>query len=314
MSMKIDLTKKAPTPASAFMDMMGQKAGGDIVKLAISSLRPYPDQPFKVYTSEKLELLAEDIREHGILSPVIVRPLPENGVYQILAGHNRTQAAGLAGLDTVPCIIHDVDDDAAKLILVNSNLQQRDRLLPSEKAFAYKLQLEAIKHQGKQSPLTSGTMCPKSEDEASGTMCQKLTARETVAEQNGESSRNIQNYIRLTYLIPPLLKQVDEDTLPFRAGVNLSYLSEESQQVLFDYCEYNDFKVSLKHSEQLKTIGQERELDEPTLDAVFQAKANTPKKNIRLPMKDIRHYFPSQDEDEIIKKVLEIIRLHYRAG
>lgn len=307
--MKIDLKSKAPTPAAAFMDMMGGKPESGILQLSINNLRPfssakYPVQPFRQYSQQKLAELADSISANGLLSPIIVRPMPAEGTYQILAGHNRTAAAKLAGLTTIPCIVREVDDDIAIMILTDTNLNQRDNLLYSEKAFAYKMQVDALKSQGKRTDLLN----------TSGTMCQKSNARDLVASQNGESSRNIQNYIRLTFLLKPLLDLVDSENIPFRAGVNISYLTEDQQQVLYDYCAANETRINLRYSEQIKALADRDDFSEQTLDELFQAKERRPPRSIRLPMKSIRQYFDGMDDQEITRKVIEIIRHHYAAG
>lgn len=307
--MKIDLKSKAPTPAAAFLDMMGgSKPEGGIVQLNIDNLRPfssakYPTQPFRQYSRQKLSELADSISANGLLSPVIVRPMPNEGTYQILAGHNRTAAAKLAGLTTIPCIVREVDDDIAIMILTDTNLNQRENILPSEKAFAYKMQMEAIKHQGQRNDLaTSRTLCAKSD------------AGAVIADRNNESKRNIQYYIRLTYLIKPLLDLVDSEDIPFRAGVNISYLTEDQQQVLYDYCAANETRINLRYSEQIKALADSGEFSEQTLDELFRAKERRPPRSIKVPMKSIRQYFDGMDDQQITRKVIEIIRHHYDAG
>lgn len=302
---KINLTSSYD-PTSAFLDMMGGNTPEKgVVELNISNLHPfsstrYPIQPFRMYSQHKLEELASSIKVSGILSPIIVRPLPDNSGYQILAGHNRTAAAKLAGLESVPCIVNDVDDDTAIIIMTATNLQQRDKLLYSEKAFAYKMQLDALKHQGKRNDLST-----------SRTLCTKSDSGEIVAEQNNESKRNIQYFIRLTYLIQPLLDKVDEERIPFRAGVNLSYLKENEQQCLVSFCDAYELHINLKQSEQLKKLSENELITEQVLDSVFNHRTPLQKKTLRLPMNDIHSYFHDMDDDEIVKQILEIVKQHY---
>ena len=295
--MNIDLKQKKPlTPADAFLTMLGgagSEGKGGITPLPIDSLEPYPEQQtFRRYLEDKLAELAESIRENGILSPVIVRPLPGDGAgrYQILAGHNRTQAAKRAGLAEIPCIIKDVDDATARRIFVITNLDQRDHLLPSEKAAAYKLLMQGDKN-GE---------------------CQVGTAEE-IAQLHNEGRRQVFRYLRLTFLIPPLLEMVDADTLAFLAGVNLSYLSEKSQWLLHDYITAEDLKIRLKQSERLKDAGADGGLDYETIDRIIGKKsaADRPKPTLKLPMKELRTYFGDLEDGEIAQKIVGIVRQHF---
>lgn len=240
--MKIDLSNSVKkSTATAFAQLMGSDTADSsrIRQIPIDELIPYDDQPFKPYSPEKLQELAEDIKTNGILSPVTVR---EHGnSYQILSGHNRTNAARLAELDTVPCIIKDVDDDTAIKILVNANLCQRDKLSHSEKAIAY-----ALLYNNKKQTLTD------------------------FAESQNENKRQIYRYIRLASLIPELLEMVDDGNIPFIGGYNLSFLSVDDQQLLYSYTGYNGiYKLSLNQTESLKSLGS---LTEESLDAFFAAK------------------------------------------
>jgi ParB family chromosome partitioning protein len=241
--MKIDFkTPPASASSNALADMLGVKK--DIQQIDINKLIPYPNQPFRPYSDEKLQELAEDIAANGIISPIIVRPL-DCEEYQILAGHNRVGAAKLAGFSAVPCIIkQNLDDTAAELILVNTNLNQRQELLPSEKAFAYKIQVSAIKKQ-------SGTNCPNISE---------------IAKDNQTNRKEIYRYIRLTYLNRQLLDLVDDGTIPFMAGVYLSYLSEQEQQVVLEYITENNIKISLERAEQIKACCP---IDTHMLDKIF---------------------------------------------
>jgi ParB family transcriptional regulator, chromosome partitioning protein len=287
-SMKIDLSaNKAENPSNAFMQMMGfgQESGKDgTITLPISSLRPYPKQKtFRNYSEEKFSDLVENIRSVGVLEPVIVRPL-ENNTYQILAGHTRAAAAKSAGLTEIPCVIKNVDDAEADIIFVATNLNQRDKLLPSERAYAYKLLMEA----------TAG----------------HKTA-ESIAQQENENRRQVFRYLRLTYLLPEILEMVDDDKLPMMAGVNISYLSENSQQFVLDYITKNRLKVRLSHSEALKEAASDSELTATQLDYIFAQNNRQEKKTLKLPMNEVRGYFAGIDDDEISQKILEIIKEHF---
>ncbi|MEG0852950.1 MAG: ParB/RepB/Spo0J family partition protein [Angelakisella sp.] len=259
--MKIDLTAQKPRQQFTAADLSGllggqAPVGAAITQLPIGRLVPYPNQPFKPYSAEKLERLTEDIRVNGVLSPIIVRP--SGNMYEILAGHNRWNASRKAGKDTIPAIVQDVNDDTAALIMVNTNLNQRDELLPSEKAWAYRVQLEAMKRQGKRSDLTSsqlGTKLKRSDQE--------------MAAQMGESRNQIQRYIRLTYLIPELLEMVDTKELPMTPAVDLSYLSVEEQQLVLEVTSELERKVSMCQSAQLKKLSTEGGLDEDSIREVL---------------------------------------------
>ncbi len=301
MSMKIDLKSKlsAPTPKEAFNMMLGGTSQKDIRELEISSLIPYPNQPFRPYSEEKLLELAEDIKVNGVLSPVIVRPT-EDG-YQILAGHNRVNASKLAGLLTVPCIVKDFDDAMAQLVLVNSNLLQRQELLPSEKAFAYKMQLDAIKQQGKRSDLTSNQID------------WKLDSANRIAETSGTSSAQIRRYIRLTCLIKPLLDMIDILAMPVNAGFSLSYLNEETQSRLLEYIEAYHAKIDLKAAELLRARSDNGDL---TRDKIISLLSKPPKPpNEKTPVKlqttALQQYFPGKKTKEIEKEIMEILEQYF---
>ncbi|MEG0115503.1 MAG: ParB/RepB/Spo0J family partition protein, partial [Hydrogenoanaerobacterium sp.] len=242
-----------PTPAESYDALFGGTPKGDIQKLSIADLQPYPNQPFHSYSVQRLQEFSEDIAQNGVLCPIIVRPMPADdehlySYFQILAGHNRVAAAEAAGLLEVPAIVKDVGEDEAALIMVTTNLNQRDKLLPSEKAFAYKMQLEATKRQGERTDLTSRPMVGalNSTDVTSRPMVGRLSSAELVGKANGDGERQVQRYIRLTELIPSLLQMVDDDILPFRAGVNLSYLSVDEQEITEAYLKEHKIMLSVE--------------------------------------------------------------------
>ncbi len=236
-----------------------------IDNIDIEKLIPYENQPFKLYEEEQLKELAEDIKANGVLSPVIVRIHPtEKGCYQILSGHNRVNACRLAEIKQVPCIIKEVDDSTANLILVNANLNQRQELLPSEKAFAYKMQMESLK----------GTNQVRTSSE--------------IAENNNESIRTVQKYIRLTFLIPEILSLVDNKSIQMKSGVNLSYLPRKEQETVYKYIVDNKIKLSLEQSENIKKVAKENNINLYHLECIFKkTKKEKQPTNIKLSYKKL---------------------------
>ena len=225
-------------------------------EMPLSDLHPFEGHPFKVLDDELMEQTVESIRQIGVVSPLIVRPDPEGG-FEILSGHRRLHAAQLAGLETVPVIVKEMDDDAAIIFMVDSNLQ-RENILPSERAFSYKMKLEAMKHQGERGDLTSGQVGQKSV----GTV-----SRDIVAEQAGDSSRNVQRFIRLTNLIPEILDMVDEKKIAFNPAVELSYLKTSEQKEFLEAMDYAQASPSLSQAQRLKKLSQEGGC---TLDAMCE--------------------------------------------
>lgn len=225
-------------------------------EMPLSDLHPFEGHPFKVLDDELMEQTVESIKQIGVVSPLIVRPDPEGG-FEILSGHRRLHAAQLAGLETVPVIVKEMDDDAAIIFMVDSNLQ-RENILPSERAFSYKMKLEAMKHQGERGDLTSGQVGQKSV----GTV-----SRDIVAEQAGDSSRNVQRFIRLTNLIPEILDMVDEKKIAFNPAVELSYLKPSEQKEFLEAMDYAQASPSLSQAQRLKKLSQEGGC---TLDAMCE--------------------------------------------
>ena len=213
-----------------------------VQQIPIGELFPFKDHPFKVLDGESMQRTVESVEQYGVLSPLIARPRPEGG-YEIISGHRRQHAAQLAGLDALPVIVRNMDDDAAVLLMVDSNLQ-RENILPSERAFAYKMKLEALKNQGARSDLTSCQV---------GT---KFRADESLAEDSGESARNVQRFIRLTNLIPELLDMVDEKKISFNPAVELSYLDESQQRDFLEAMEDTQNAPSVSQAQQLKKMAQ----------------------------------------------------------
>lgn len=297
-AMQIDLKQKvsAPSPSEAFRMMLGTSGGSaGIVKLALDELTPYPNQPFYPYAPDELAELAEDIREHGVLSPVIVRPI--DGQYQILSGHNRVEACRLIDQLTVPCIVKDVDDDEAKLILVNTNLNQRKGLKPSEKAFAYKLRLDSLTRQGKRGDLLHNV--------------QKVDNIAFLSQSAQESKRNISYYIRLTFLVPELLQMVDSSKLPMRAGVELSYLSADTQNKLLEYLSVHPMKIDLKKAACLRNNSDACELTRADIERLLENGTAKTKNHIQFTMREVQGYFPDSTPKQMQREILDILRQHF---
>ncbi|MBQ4544919.1 MAG: ParB/RepB/Spo0J family partition protein [Oscillospiraceae bacterium] len=264
-------------------------------KLDVTKLKEFENHPYKVKHDDEMELLIDSIKEHGILSPIIARPL-ENGEYEIISGHRRLFASKRAGLTEVPALVVEMDRDNAAIALVDSNLH-RDNISPSEKAFAYKLKMEAMSRQGHRTDLTSGQLVPKSDD--------NRTSAE-IGEPYGESYKTVQRYIRLTYLRPKLLEYVDEGRIAFTPAVELSYLNDIEQQDLIQTIESEDCTPSLSQAVRMKKLSQQGLLDDDKiLEIMSEEKANQ-KERIKIPTEKLRKYFPknystSQIEEAIIK-------------
>lgn len=262
-------------------------------KLPLHSLRKYKDHPFKAYTGDKLNELVESIKEHGILTPILVRPLSDQlDVYEIIAGHNRANAAKIAGLDVVPAVIRAMDDDTAAILMVESNFQQRQDISPSEKAFAYKIQLEALKRQGKRTDLTDGGTSPQ--------LVGKLESTGVVGKEAGISGETVRRYIRLTELSPALLQSVDDNKIPFIPAVNISYLRENEQQALHEILSDKNIKLSLAKSEVLKNTSAEQELDRNAILDILEEEKPKPTtiKAIKVPFKGVAEYFKGKSLTE----------------
>ena len=261
-------------------------------EMPLSDLHPFEGHPFKVLDDELMEQTVESIKQIGVVSPLIVRPDPEGG-FEILSGHRRLHAAQLAGLETVPVIVKEMDDDAAIIFMVDSNLQ-RENILPSERAFSYKMKLEAMKHQGERGDLTSAQVGPKS------------WAAQVVAEEAGDSKSQVKRFIRLTNLIPEILDMVDEKKIAFNPAVELSYLKPSEQKEFLEAMDYAQASPSLSQAQRLKKLSQEGSC---TLDAMCEV-MNEIKKDeldhVTIKNEVLRKYFPKsytpkQMQDTIIR-------------
>ena len=267
-----------------------------VVELSLAEMHPFKNHPFKVLDDEKMQDTAESIREHGVLVPAIVRPREEGG-YEIVAGHRRHHASQIAGLDTMPAIVRDLDDDAATIIMVDSNLQ-RESILPSERAWAYRMKLDAMKRQGKRTDLTCGQVGHKSE---------KSVMR--VADEAGESVKQVQRFIRLTELIPPLLDMVDERKIAFNPAVELSYLKPEEQIELLDAMDSEQATPSLSQAQRLKKFSQEGHLSIDVMRAIMSEEKKSELDRVTLTSEKLHRYFPKsytpQQMEQVILKLLE---------
>ena len=262
--------------------------------LKLTALHPFSLHPYKVRDDDAMMDMVESIKQYGVLSPAIARPMQDGG-YELVSGHRRKRACELAGLETMPVIVRELDDDAAAILVVDSNIQ-RENLLPSERAFAYKLKLEALRHQGERTDLTSRQVGDK------------LKAAGKVGEDVGESARQVQRYIRLTELIPPLLDMVDERRIAFNPAYELSFLTKDEQQLLLNAMDSEQATPSLSQAQRLKQFSQRGELDA----AVMRAIMSEEKKEIeRVTLKGdtLRKYFPAsytpKRMEETIIKLLE---------
>ncbi len=277
-----------------FKDERGRKTE-EIVSTDIKELKPYAEQPFKVLLDASMDELCESIQQYGVLSPIIARPHKDGG-YEILSGHRRVKACELLGLEEVPVVVKELDDDTAAILLVDSNLQ-RENILPSEKAFAYKLKLEALKHQGKRIETTSGQFVQKSK-----------TSVEMVGETVGESYKQVQRYIRLTNLIDPLLDLVDKNEMAMSAGVELSYLGSKLQTEIYKIVEREATPPSIAQAAKLRKTAEEGNLDEATLEFILTAQKEPGIKLVIYEDK-LRRYFPkSYTKEQIEDTVMKLIQ------
>ena len=263
-----------------------------VQEIPLDQLKPFKNHPFKVRDDQRMLDTVDSIREYGVLVPAIARPDPEGG-YELISGHRRKRGCEMAGLQTMPVIIRDLDDDAAGLVMVDSNIQ-REELLPSERAFAYKMKLEALKHQGARSDLTSSQL---------GT---KLRADELLAQQAGESRNQVQRFIRLTELISELLDMVDERKLAFNPAVEVSYLKRDEQWMLLEAMDAEQTTPSLSQAQRLKKFSQEGRLTEEAMSAIMSEEKKSDMDKVTLRSDTLRRYFPKsytpkQMEQTIIK-------------
>ena len=276
-----------------------------VVTLNPADISDFPNHPFKVKQDEAMAEMVDSVRQYGVLVPALVRPKADGG-YEMVAGHRRKCAAMLAGITEMPCIIRNLTDDEATIIMVDSNLQ-RETILPSEKAFAYKMKLEAMKRQGQRSDLTSAPLEPKLKGSRSN---------EELAASSPDSRSQIQRYIRLTELIPPVLDMVDSGKIAFRPAVELSYLSKEQQQSLYDTMECEDCTPPLAQAIKMKEFSRDGKLTEEVILSIMQEEKPNQREQFKMPKERISKYFapgtPAQKIEDTIIKALELYRRRER--
>ena len=261
--------------------------------LPVNELVPFKDHPFKILDDEDMHKLVESIKEYGVYTPLMARPLPDGNGYELISGHRRLAACESLGIEKIPVIVRNMSDDEAVIAMVDANLQ-RESVLPSEKAFAYKMKLEAVKHQGK----TSSQI---------GT---KLRSDTQIGEKFGDSRNQVQRYIRLTHLIPELLEKVDNGKIAFNPAVEISFLTEEEQTMLNEAMELNDCTPSHAQTIRLKKLSHDSELTEETINEIMSEEKPNQREQIKFDREDFRKYFPAHYTNEQIKRdILEGLRL-----
>lgn len=258
--------------------------------IPLTELHPFKDHPFKIQNDDEMKRLVESIQKFGTLTPALARPLPEGG-YELISGHRRLAACQVLGVETMPVIVREMTDDEAVIAMVDANLQ-REHILPSEKAFAYKMKLDAIKHQGK----------------ASVQVAEKLLSVEKVADDAGESKDQVRRYIRLTYLIPELLEMVDENKIAFNPAVEISYLEQSEQRVLLNAMEFNDCTPSHAQSIRMKKLSQDGVLNDQTIYDILAEQKPNQQEQYKFKREDIRKYFPkSYTDKQVCDTVIKLL-------
>lgn len=274
-----------------------------VINLSPGEISDFPNHPFKVRMDEEMQQMAESVKEHGVLVPALVREKPGGG-YEMVAGHRRKRAAELAELPEIPCIVRNLTDDEAIIVMVDSNLQ-REKILPSEKAFAYKMRLDAMKRQGQRTDLTSVPLA------------QKLTSRAELGKVVGESQDQVRRYIRLTYLLPEILDMVDDGKIALRPAVELSYLAEKEQHFLLDTMFSEDCTPSHAQAIKMRKFSQEGKLNPDVILSIMQEEKPNQKEQIKIPKERISRYFapgtPAQKIEDTIIKALELYRKRQRS-
>ena len=262
-------------------------------KIAVSKLRSFENNPYQVRDDAEMNTLIESIQMQGVLSPLIVRPIENTDEYEVVSGHRRLHAARKAGITEVPALIYALDRDTAAIAVVDSNLH-REHILPSEKAFAYRMKLEAMSRQGHRSDLTSDQLG------------RKLETAEIIAQQSDDSKSQVRRYIRLTYLIPEFLEKMDKGEIALSVGVELSFLDEQSQREVLEQCEMNDCTPSYSQAWRMHKVDREGALTKATIQAIMSEEKANQKARLKIPMERIRKYFPqsytaAQIEDAVVK-------------
>lgn len=265
--------------------------------LPVNELVPFKDHPFKILDDEDMHKLIESIKEYGVYTPLMARPLPNGNGYELISGHRRLAAFESLGIEEIPVIVRNMSDDEAVIAMVDANLQ-RESVLPSEKAFAYKMKLEAMKRQGKRNDL------------ASNQLGRKLETAEIIGQKTGDSKNQVRRYIRLTHLIPELLEKVDNGKIAFNPAVEISFLTEEEQTMLNEAMELNDCTPSHAQTIRLKKLSHDSELTEETINEIMSEEKPNQREQIKFDREDFRKYFPAHYTNEQIKRdILEGLRL-----
>jgi len=276
-----------------------------VVTLNPAEISDFPNHPFQVRQDDDMAEMVESIKKYGLLVPALVRP-KEDGGYEMVAGHRRKFAAALAGIAEIPCIVRNLTDDEATIVMVDSNLQ-REKILPSEKAFAYKMKLEAMKRQGERTDLTCAPMEHKSG---------KQKSRDILANQSGDSREQVRRFIRLTELIPPVLQMVDDGKIAFRPAVELSYLFKEQQKSLYNTMEREDCTPSLAQAIKMKEFSKDGKLTDEVILSIMQEEKPNQKEQFKMPKERISKYFapgtPAQKIEDTIIKALDLYRRRQR--
>ena len=295
--------RKMPLSMSALDDLFSTQEQRDsadlekVVDISLKDITDFPNHPFKVIDDDEMDKMRQSVEENGIVHPILVRPT-NDGKYELISGHRRKRASELANKDTIPCIVRELSDDEATIIMVDSNMQ-REEILPSEKAFAYKMKLDALKHQGKRNDLTSSQV---------GT---KLRVDTQIGKENGDSRNQVQRYIRLTELIPELLEKVDKKEIAFLPAVELSYLTEEQQLFLLDCIEYNDATPSHAQAIKLKKMSQAGTLTEDDIDDILSQEKPNQIPKMKFDEGRIRSVLPKNIEEPKIEDFVVKAIEHY---
>ena len=299
-----EINMKLPSVDNLFttQEQRDEEKRENVRDIAIAEISDFPNHPFKVKTDEKMLEMVESVKEHGVLMPALVRPKPEGG-YEMVAGHRRKMASELAGKENMPCLVRNLSDDEAVLIMVDSNLQ-REEVLPSEKAFAYKMKLEAMKRQGRRTDLTSVPVEPKFRSNAE------------LAKNSEDSITQIKRYIRLTELVLPILDMVDEGKIAMRPAVELSYLSKEQQEQLYDAMKMEDCTPSHAQAIKMRQFSEKGTLNPDVILSIMIEEKPNQAEQFKMPKKRIEKYFPkgtpSKKMEETIIRALELLRKRER--
>ncbi len=294
---------KIPLPKMNLDDLFSTQEERDsaklekVVEVKLTDITDFPNHPFKVKDDDEMDKMRQSVEQYGVVHPILVRPT-KDGKYEMISGHRRKRASELANKETIPCIVRNLSDDEATIIMVDSNMQ-REEILPSEKAFAYKMKLEALGHQGKTTELTSGQVV------------RKLETTDIIGKENDESGRQVRRFIRLTELIPELLEMVDDKKIAFNPAVEISYLDEDNQYALLDCIEYSDATPSHAQAIVMKKLFQSGELDADKIDDILSEEKPNQKQKIKFDNDRIRNVLPKNIEEPKIEDFVVKAIEHY---